>query len=110
MKARDDSANAVTEMIKMVISGERIRRSRRIVTVNVERTRAPPSIERRTARLPAIGEFATYATATSTSRNSPIQANQGRAVIRWSAASGGRWYESIATNSRTDMTSRETGP
>ncbi|MNH29448.1 hypothetical protein D3C79_896790 [compost metagenome] len=110
MKAREDSANAVTEMIKMVISGERIRRSRSIVTVNVERTRAPPSIDRRTARLRAIGEFARYATATSTSRNSPIQVNHGRAFIRWSAATGGRWYDSSPTNSRIDMTRREAGP
>src|SRR5260370_65057 len=63
MNARDDSANAVTEMAKITISGERIRRSSSAVTFNAEKTRAPPSIDRRTARWPAMGEFATYATA-----------------------------------------------
>src|SRR5437868_3444374 len=94
MNARDDNANAVSEMTKITISGERIRRCRSIATVNVEKTRALPSIERRTARLPAIGEFATYATARSTSRNSPIQVNHGPGFIRWSAVSGERWYDS----------------
>src|SRR5476649_1565190 len=78
MKARDDNANAVTDMTKITINCERIRRSRSIATFNVEKTRAPPSSERRTARLLAIDELAMYATARSTSRNSPIQISHGR--------------------------------
>src|ERR1700677_4903117 len=110
MNARDDSANAVTEMPKITISGEPIRRSRSVITVTEERMSAPLAIETRTAGLPATGEFARYATARSTSRNTPIHVNHGRSFARWTAVSGGRLYDSRAINSRIAITSRDGRP
>ncbi len=110
MKARDASANAVTEMAKITISGERIRRSSIIVTFSAEMARAPPSIESRSAGLPAIGEFATTATAAFTSRNTPIHVNHGRVFMRRFGASAGLSWDSSATSNRIAMTRRDAGP
>src|ERR1700759_4287345 len=106
MKAPDEIANDVTAMPNTTISGERMRRDSMTATFAAEKTSAPPSIVRRTAGWPPIGESATIATATSTRTNSPIHQNHSRAVEYFCAASAGRRNEREADDQKTCIDSR----
>src|ERR1700677_2068957 len=110
MNASEDSANDVTEMPKIFINGERIRRTSMTATFTLENTSAPPSIDTRTTRSAAIGEQASTPTATLINKNSAIQPSQRRGSPRRDAASGVGCHDSSPTSSSTDIASRDAGP
>jgi hypothetical protein len=87
-----------------------MRRDSMTATFTAEKTSAPPSIVRRTAGWPPIGESAMIATATSNRTNSAIHRSQSRGVEYTLGASGGRPYESSPTKSRIAMATRDAGP
>ena len=76
----------------------------------IEKTSAPPSMDSRTARLPAMGEFAMTPTTRSITTNTAIHVSHGRGFERSLSASGARWYERSPTSSSTDITRRDAGP